>query len=391
MRRLILLLALTTTTANATPLSPQAQLGQSLFFNPSLSASGQQSCASCHDPANHYAPTNSLAVQPGGPHMNTPGFRATPSLTYIDQAPPFRTDLENPDGTASGPGGGLDWDGRSNTIAQQALRVLTTSYEMANSSEAALVQRVKANPETARAFQKIFGPTLFQHPHQAFEAIGTTLEAFIREDPSFHPYTSKYDAYTRGTATLTRQEERGMAIFNDAERANCASCHTAGQGPGRDGLSSGQFTDFFFRNLATPRNPTIDTTAIGGQDLGLCGPLRTDLTPQKSPANTRYCGLFATPTLRNVATRHVFMHNGAFHSLRDVVEFYLTRDITPGRWYPSGTYDDLPPEDRQFVDRTDMPFTTQHPDAKPAISEQDVNDLLAFLETLTDGYRPPPR
>jgi hypothetical protein len=64
-------------------------------------------------------------------------------------------------------------------------------------------------------------------------------------------------------------------------------------------------------------------------DLGLCGPDRTDLI-----GHADYCGPFKTPTLRNVARRGSFFHNGRFHNLRQVLEFYATRDTDPARWYP---------------------------------------------------------
>lgn len=368
-----------------------AKFGRSLFFDGRLSASGTQSCASCHDPANHYAPSNSLAVQPGGAHGERSGLRAVPTLTYLDEVPAFSTELENPDGSASAPGGGFDWDGRARSFAEQAGLPLLSEYEMANRDEAAVVAKLRANPFHRRALVSVFGAGILNDTHRSFLAAGTALQAFQHEDPSFHSYTSQYDYYVRGLATLTPQEARGQAVFNNADRGNCAACHTAGEGPGPDGEnSSAQFTDFFFRNLGTPRNHAIDYGAHGSYDLGLCGPLRTDLTPQKNTSNRRFCGLFMTPTLRNVATRHVFFHNGAFRSLRDVIEFYLTRDITPQRWYPRTMdrlpYDDLPPSLRGQVDHDDMPFAAQHPGAQPVISEQDVSDLIAFLRTLTDGY-----
>ena len=71
------------------PLSAVAQLGKKLFFDPSLSGGGQMSCATCHDPANHYAPANGLAVQLGGPHLDQPGIRAVPSLAYKISTPSF--------------------------------------------------------------------------------------------------------------------------------------------------------------------------------------------------------------------------------------------------------------------------------------------------------------
>lgn len=336
------------------------------------------SCASCHSPANHYAPVNGLAIQLGGRALDRPGVRAVPSLAYADQVPDFNVALANPDGSASGPGGGLDWDGRAASLSAQSVLPLVSDFEMANPSMEAVVARIAGRPAYASALRAAFGPGVFDVTARAEAAIGASFEAYIREDRSFHPYSSKYDAFTRGLATLTAQEQRGMTLFNDADRANCASCHTAGEGPGRHGeVSSGQFTDYFLRNIGAP--PARNAAA----DEGLCGPLRTDLTPRKDPRNSAYCGLFMTSGLRNVSTRHVFFHDGSIHSLRDAVEFYNTRDTDPDRWYRDAP---LPEAVAANVDHTDMPFANQQRGGTPLLSKQDIDDLLAFLQTLTDGY-----
>jgi cytochrome c peroxidase len=59
-------------------------------------------------------------------------------------------------------------------------------------------------------------------------------------------------------------------------------------------------------------------------------PLRTDLA-----GRSEYCGRFLTPTLRNVALRQTFFHNGAVHTLREAIEFYVERDTDPAKWYPA--------------------------------------------------------
>ncbi|GBQ67348.1 cytochrome c peroxidase [Ameyamaea chiangmaiensis NBRC 103196] len=374
--------------AAAVALSPRAELGKALFRDPVLSASGRMSCASCHDPANHYAPSNDFAVQRGGLDGHLSGVRAVPTLTYKDEVPDFDIALENPDGSQSAPGGGHDWDGRKPDIAAQSLVPLLQSFEMANKDAAELVDRVRGIPRYRDRFTAVFGADIFGRTDRAFGAIGLALQAYQHEDASFHAYTSQYDYYTRGLATLTPAQARGMALFNDPERANCAACHTAGVGPGAGGsMSSGQFTDFFFRALGVPRNDTIDYRPYGGYDMGLCGPLRTDLTPARAAGNAQFCGLFITPTLRNVASRHVFFHNGRFTRLRDAVAFYFTRDITPRRWYAKAPrYNDLPPALRTNVDHADMPFTNQKPGARPVANDRDIDDIVAFLGTLTDGY-----
>jgi cytochrome c peroxidase len=118
-------------------------------------------------------------------------------------------------------------------------------------------------------------------------------------------------------------------------------------------------------------------------DLGICGPYRADMRKQ-----TQFCGMFITPTLRNVATRHVFFHNGVFTTLQQVMDFYAFRDVQPRKVYPNGAkYDDIPPQYRANVDVVDPPFD-RNPGDPPAMTEQDESDIIAFLKTLTDGYDP---
>ena len=73
----------------AEPLSTMARLGERMFFDASLSASGRMSCASCHDPAHHYGPPNAAPVMLGGPELDLPGVRPVPTLTYLEGHPPF--------------------------------------------------------------------------------------------------------------------------------------------------------------------------------------------------------------------------------------------------------------------------------------------------------------
>jgi cytochrome c peroxidase len=133
-----------------------------------------------------------------------------------------------------------------------------------------------------------------------------------------------------------------------------------------------------------PRNPEIRANHVAGYfDQGLCGPLRRDQSDQP-----QYCGMFKTPTLRNVATRRVFFHNGRFHSLRAALRFYVQRDTDPQLWYPrlAGSvtkFDDLPPAGRGNVDVIDEPLT-RSPGGQPAWNEREIGDVLAFLQTLTD-------
>ncbi len=363
-------------------------VGRQLFFDTSLSASGTMSCATCHDPSNHFAPSNSLAVQLGGAKRNKPGTRATPSLTYTATTPFFtehyyESEDEGDESLDQGPTGGRTWDGRVNRVRDQAAIPLLAPNEMANESEAALVARV-AKAAYAPEMRRLFGDTLFSDVHRALLRIGEALEAYQQTPAEFSSYTSKYDFVLRGQAKLTPRETRGLAAFNDPARGNCAHCHRSQLSP------SGTlplFTDAGFIALGVPRNRDIPANADPRYyDLGACGPQRRDLA-----GRPEFCGLFKAPSLRNVATRRSFYHNGVFHSLQDAVAFYATRDTNPERWYPKGPdgkvrkFDDLPDEYQRNVD-FEPPFNRRAGDT-PALSPQDVADIVAFLQTLTDGYQ----
>jgi cytochrome c peroxidase len=346
--------------------SPLASVGRAIFFDSTLSASGRMSCASCHSPAHAYGPPNGRAVQLGGAALATPGLRAVPSLRYTLARTPIwshprpTNPLEAAIETDNGPAGGFAWDGRFNTLHDQAAFPLLAATEMA-SSKARVVARI-AHGAYAADFRRAFGGRALENVDTAFADALKAVERFELEDQSFHPYSSKYDRWLDGTATLTAEERRGLDLFNDGSRGNCASCHYSARGA--DG-SHPLFTDYQFEVIGVPRNAEIPANRDGRfYDLGLCGPVRVD-QPKQS-----YCGMFKTPTLRNVATREVFFHNGRYHTLRDALRFYIERDTT---------FDDLPDSLRGNVDRKTAPFGR-----KPVWSERDIDDVIAFLKTLTD-------
>jgi cytochrome c peroxidase len=187
---------------------------------------------------------------------------------------------------------------------------------------------------------------------------------------------------------LTPAEKRGVQLFTNVDKGNCATCHPiVGMSPA---LPFPRFTDFEFTAIGVPRNRAIASNKDAAFfDMGLCGPMRQDLRD-----HPEYCGLFRTPTLRNAARRKSFFHNGVFHSLRQVLDFYATRDTHPERWYGRDAkgrvmrYDDLPAAYHGNINQ-DAPFKPL-PGNRPRLNERDIKDLEAFLNTLTDGYVPPP-
>ncbi|XQU73417.1 Cytochrome-c peroxidase [Cupriavidus sp. H18C2] len=377
------------------PLSPAAQLGAVLFVDRSLSGSGTMSCATCHDPQHAFAPANDLAVQLGGADGRQPGTRAVPTLMYKEYTNPYSDTFENPDMISPpGPGGGLTWDGRANTIAEQAAIPLLAANEMAARDKAAVVDAVRHGPNAA-AFRAAYGPAALDDTDKAFALVGAALQAFQVEDRSFHPYSSKFDRYRNNKVggALTDAEVRGLRVFLDPNKGNCMACHLLGGG--NDG-SQDMTSDYSFSAIGVPRNPAIPANADPRYfDLGLCGPLRTDHRPGRDKGAAATCGMFKTPVLRNVATRHVFMHNGVFRSLEEVVRFYNTRDTAPQDWYPRDAqgrvakFNDLPARYRANIDGQ-MPLDKRRAGSPPPMTDQEMQDLVAFLKTLTDGYVPPP-
>ena len=398
----------------AAPLSALARLGQQIFYDPSLSASGKQSCASCHSPQHAYGPPNALAVQLGGPDMTLPGVRPPPSLAYLYRQTPFsigpdvaETDTPIPlnqaatqtrgapratkvaggaiAAPASTPQGGLFWDGRSNTLQMQASGPLMNPAEMANTSVAEVARKL-AQARYRDQFKPLFGQDILNRPALLVAEAMSAVSRYQIEDRSFHAFDSKYDAWLEGRARLTPAELRGLRLFNDPQKANCGGCHLSQVT--RDGLPP-LFTDTQYEALGAPRNPQIPANHNARFfDLGLCGPLRTDLARQ-----TQYCGLFLTPTLRNAAGRQVYFHNGVYHTLRQVLDFYNLRGASPERIYPrdaSGrtkVYDDLPAQYQANIDTTDAPFNRK-PGDRPAMTDAEIQDVITFIRTLNDGYRP---
>jgi cytochrome c peroxidase len=285
--------------------------------------------------------------------------------------------------------GGHFWDGRADTLAQQALGPLLNPLEMNNPSKRAVVDKIAAS-RYAPLFRQQFGANIFSDTDAAFTQIGVAIEAFERA--ALQPFSSKYDAMVRGSASFTAPEARGMALFMDPARANCAGCHL--MNPSSSKPEDSLFSEFTYYATGIPRNTAIPRNADPAFfDLGLCGPERTaPLLPTTVAAGVtieNFCGKFRMPTLRNVAERPAFMHNGVFNNLAEVVRFYSTVKSNPQRLYgPSGIPNDLPAKYLTNIETTKAPFN-RAATAGPVLTEPEVADIVAFLRTLSDGFRAP--
>jgi cytochrome c peroxidase len=407
----------TSVSTPAPTMSAAAQLGEKIFDDQTLSASGRQACASCHVAAYAFAgdpspaaPDHGSPVPLGGPNMDQPGFRNAPSLMYASFAPAFYFDSDG------GPNGGFFRDGRAATLADQAVEPFTTAFEMANADAAAVIDKLKTRPYLAD-FTALYGNAVLADPATALQRMGQAIAAYESEDNEFHPFSSKYDYWQKGQATLTAQELRGLGLFNNPTKGNCAACHPSTSG---NGVTPPLFTDFSFDNLGVPRNVNIPSNNVGTApsytpinssdgvqsyyDLGICGPLRDNGAQNLSGI----CGQFKVPTLRNIAVTGPYFHNGRFATLSDAIGFYVRRDTNPDQYYPTAPdgsvtkFDDLPGlyggqflvnifqpgSDAGYVGNVntgEIPYNRAMGDTA-ALAPAEINDLIAFLCTLTDGY-----
>ena len=395
------------------PFSAMAQLGRQIFYDPSLSSSGKLSCVSCHSPDHAYGPPNDGPVMLGGPSLTRQGARAVPSLTYLDRQPEFSIGPDDPQAeninlaelaavaqtstrvqkTATQtsqsavnlvPQGGLFWDGRADTLQIQAAVPLLDPREMDGGSIEKVAEKLSHAPY-AKNFADLFGESIFRSPQMLVSEAMFAVARYQIEEPGFHPYTSKFDYWLEGKSRLSDSEMRGYRLFNDPEKANCGGCHISQPSP--DGFPP-LFTDHQYEVLGAPRNTALaDNRDSRYFDLGVCGPIRTDIADQ-----TQFCGMFVTPTLRNTAMRRAFLHNGVFQTLQEVLDFYNFRDTDPEKIYPRAAdgavqkFNDIPAQYRANVDVSDPPFD-RHLGETPAMTAQDEADIIAFLKTLNDGYK----
>jgi cytochrome c peroxidase len=396
------------------PLSAMARLGRDIFFDASLSSSGKIACSSCHSPDRAYGPPNDGPVMLGGPTLTLPGARAVPSLTYLHRQSEFSIGPDDKfnetvtlaqmaevgqtaarvqktatqsaqSATNIVPQGGLFWDGRANTLQTQATGPMLDPREMDGGSIEIIAEKLRHAPY-AKKFAALFGEGVVKNTNLLVAEATFAVGRYQIEEPSFHPYTSKFDYWLEGKARLNEAEMRGYRLFNDQDKANCAGCHTSQ--PSRDGFPP-LFTDTQYEALAAPRNLSLtDTKDPDYFDLGVCGPVRKDIAEQ-----TQFCGMFKTPSLRNTALRHAYFHNGVFQTLQQVMDFYNFRDTNPEKVYPldadgkAQKYNDIPVQYRANVDVSDPPLN-RHPGETPAMTDQDETDIIAFLQTLNDGYKP---
>jgi cytochrome c peroxidase len=363
-----------------TTMSAAALLGQEIFKDIRLSGSGRVSCATCHDPDLGHASPFDTPVALGGVNLDLPGLRLPPAIRYLRYTGAFSLAAD------CSARGGFFWDGRVNSLSEQAGGPLLNDHEMANASVNDVVQKIVTAPYAAK-FKEVFGEDIFSNAAVAFDRVRQALARYQQEDIDFASFSSKFDAVNAGRAAFTAQELRGLAWFSRADKGNCAACHPSTR---PDNAPAALFTDFSYDSLGVPRNNAIvRNTDAAFFDMGLCGPVRTNLS-----ARTELCGAFKVPSLRNVALRKRFFHNGQFDNLRQAVRFYVTRDTQAQLWFPQDplgnvdVYNDLPSLLRGNVNVTEAPYNRTRGQTA-ALNDSEIDDLVAFLGTLTDGFFAP--
>jgi cytochrome c peroxidase len=335
----------------------KAELGKQIFFDTTLSEPPGQSCASCHSPSSAFAaPASTMTAGIShGADVTKFAKRNSPSIAYAMFSPPLKFDA------AAGTWvGGQFLDHRAATLADQALLPFVSATEMGNTSGDAVVAKIQTKSYAAQ-FREVFGTNVFSDSAAAYRNVGEAIAEFERSE-SFNRFSSKFDAYRRGHANLTETELHGLALFNG--KANCVACHpSAGNAP--------LFTDFTNDNIGVPKNAAnpfyTQSAAINPEganfvDRGLGATL----------GDSAFDGRFKVPSLRNVAVTAPYMHNGVFASLRQVVQFYNSA-CTAGN--PDGWADPEVAENRNCKELGDL-----------NLSDDEISALVAFLETLTDGY-----
>jgi cytochrome c peroxidase len=407
---IVLALLITTQVLAQNELTQTEQLGKSIFFDLNLSINQNQSCASCHAPevgwTGPLTATNVHGAVYEGSIPGRFGDRKPPSAAYATLSPIFYMDKK---GLFVG---GNFWDGRAtgevlgNPAADQALGPFLNPVEQALPDSACVVYRV-CTASYPVSFEDIWGAGACDiawpgdidtvcategmsvslssedraKSDMAYGNIGLSIAAY-EDSPQVNAFSSKYDYTFSGKTKLSKEEQRGYALFQG--KGKCKLCHISNS-------QNALFTDFTFDNLGVPQNPEnpagIDPIFI---DPGLGGFLEKAGYPED--VYLAEWGKHKVPTLRNVDLRpdenfvKAYAHNGYFKTLEGIVHFYNTRDVktvcpdayTEAQALAADCWP--PPEVAATVNFDELGDLGLTADEEAAI--------VAFLKTLSDGFMP---
>jgi cytochrome c peroxidase len=286
-------------------------LGRKLFYERKLSRDNSVACASCHNPLLGFSDGQKHSTGVGG----KTGTRNAPTVINAAYLPV------------------QFWDGRASSLEEQAASPIANPVEMDQGHDVC-ASKLDADPAYRAQFQKAFGPGPATMG-KVTNAIASFERTIVSGNSPFDRYQFGGDKKALGPAAI-----RGLAIFRDAKKGNCATCHTIGE-------KYALFTDGKFHNIGAGVNGEGELTDLG----------RYNETKVESDK-----GAFRTPTLRNVAKTAPYMHDGSLKTLKGVVDFY------------AGGGNSNPYLDQQIKEIK--------------LSGQERADLVEFLESLT-GEMPP--
>jgi cytochrome c peroxidase len=373
-------------------LTDQEQLGKLIFFDKKLSIRNNQSCAACHGPEVGWTGPNAGINKTGGVYFGSIrtrfGNRKPPTVAYAGDSPPLYYD-----GDEEAWVGGMFYDGRAtgwtlgDPLAEQAQGPFLNPVEQALPYASDVVAGV-CGSKYAPLFKSVWGEDVCSDVAAAYEAIAFSVAAYERS-PEVSPFSAKYDAYVRGQAQLTAQEALGEELFHG--KAKCANCHMPPL-----------FTNYTYDNLGLPRNPVnpfytqeeFNPDGWDWVDSGLGGFLKSAGYPEE--IYTAEWGKQKVPTMRNVDKRpgrgfpKAFGHNAYFKSLEGIVHFYNTRDVKPECEDPFTSEKEALAQGCWPV--AEVPETVNEAElGNLQLSAEEEGALVAFLKTLSDGYRVEPK
>ena len=365
-----LLIALTFTNyVNAESQLNEAQLGQLLFLDPNFSANRTMSCSTCHEPAKGFTDhreNSGDGIASLGDDGKSFGGRNAPMAGYANTSPSFHFDDVLKEYV-----GGQFWDGRANTLAEQAMGPPLNPAEMGLPNAETVVERIQENPFYVTTFKKLYGESVFDLSSNndvlpAFQGFANAIQAF-ENTKQFASYDSKYDRFLKDEYELTVLEDLGRTLFFSNNNVNCNSCHLLKT----EDSKQEPFTNHQYRNIGVPSNEKLIQLA------GL-NPDHIDHGLLENPAvdDVKYDGKFKNPSLRNVAVTAPYMHNGVFKDLRTVMAFYDHYNNPERNINPETGKTWRVPEVPSTVDKEDL-------EAK-ALTDRKIDALIAFMKILTD-------
>lgn len=340
----------------------EIELGEALFFDPSLSKNKTQSCSTCHNPERGFVDDRDNGVGKMvslGDDGKSLGDRTAPSAAYAKFSPDFHYDK-----TKKAYVGGQFWDGREKDLKGQAGGPPLNPIEMGMPDKKSVVDRLKENAYYEQTMRDLYGKDIFDNTDKAYFSMTKAIEAYEKTD-FFAPFDSKYDRFLRGEYELTPLEDLGKSLFFSNNNTNCSTCHQL-KGEDRSGET---FSNYEYHNIGVPENKALRAKngAKTKDDGLLANPAVTDKSQR---------GKYKVPTLRNVAITAPYMHNGVFKDLKTVMEFYDKYNNPDRKLNPETN---KPWQDAEVLDT----ISTEELKAKK-LTDRKIEALVAFMKTLTD-------